>query len=316
MIEQSLIRFSAVSKEGESFHTTTRPLKSHSPHSKNYVTKKDSYADILRLMKENNTDNVNYFENGYIIGSIYKDDIVQRLIEIIDSYEASVENIVHDLKHPIANIQGINYLLRSERKGWEKDVLIAKSDESCKYATDLLNDFLSSQCEDYTMINCELIDMNDIIRECLPAYKMMLTKKKQHFSIELCHEPLQCVADKLKIHRVIDNLMTNAIKFTPEGGKIKISSRRTNTTVEVDVIDNGIGIPAENQKKIFARFTTASRVGTQGEPSTGLGLSITQKIVEAHNGTIVANSEIGVGTTISVQLPIHNVLQRSKRSFS
>jgi signal transduction histidine kinase len=110
--------------------------------------------------------------------------------------------------------------------------------------------------------------------------------------------------DPRRLDRALLNLLTNAMKFTPEGGQVRVSARREGDVVRIDVADTGIGIPLEDQAKIFDRFFRSSSASVLAVPGTGLGLSITKMIVEGHGGGIGVTSQPGEGTTVTITLPI------------
>ena len=113
----------------------------------------------------------------------------------------------------------------------------------------------------------------------------------------------------------MNNLIVNAIKFSPEGSTIKIECRKSANKVLVTISDAGMGIPEEIQNKIFDPFTSARRTGTQGEKPFGLGLYISKQIIEAHEGKIWLESEVGKGTTFFVELPVEeDELKKSPES--
>ena len=111
-------------------------------------------------------------------------------------------------------------------------------------------------------------------------------------------------ADKGRLFKVLDNLISNAIKFTPTGGDIRVSVSHTDEAVRVEVADTGIGIAAADQLRLFERFFRTSTVVERHFPGTGLGLYIARAIVEAHRGSITVRSEPGEGTSFSVELPV------------
>jgi signal transduction histidine kinase len=113
--------------------------------------------------------------------------------------------------------------------------------------------------------------------------------------------PLQ--ADKGRLFRTLENLLANAIKFTPAGGDVRVSVSHAHDGVRLEVADTGIGIAADDRERLFDRFFRASAVAEQHFPGTGLGLYIAQAIVEAHGGSITVRSEPGKGTSFSVALP-------------
>ena len=111
------------------------------------------------------------------------------------------------------------------------------------------------------------------------------------------------LVDGDKLSRVLSNLVINAVKFSPEGGMIEISTSETAGGILIAVKDNGLGIPKEFENKIFDPFTSSKRAGTAGEQPFGLGLYISKQIVEAHHGRIWFESEAGITTTFYILLP-------------
>ena len=99
------------------------------------------------------------------------------------------------------------------------------------------------------------------------------------------------------------NLLTNAVKFTPDGGRVELVVGETTDSVELTVIDTGMGIPEAEQDQLFTRFFRASSANAQAIQGAGLGLTIVQTVVEAHGGQVTVSSSEGVGTTVSVSLP-------------
>ena len=110
-------------------------------------------------------------------------------------------------------------------------------------------------------------------------------------------------ADPLRLTQMLDNLISNAVKFTPEGGTVTVTAAPNGEAVHLEIADTGVGIPADEMEKLFDRFFRASTSAVaQG---TGLGLSIVKSIVDVHGGTIAVESTEGVGTTFVVDLPVH-----------
>jgi two-component system phosphate regulon sensor histidine kinase PhoR len=103
---------------------------------------------------------------------------------------------------------------------------------------------------------------------------------------------------------MIDNLLTNALKFTPRGGRIEVRASERDDIVRLEVRDTGMGISAQDQQHLFERFFRTSEAQAEAIQGTGLGLSIVAAIVEAHGGSIEVESDVGVGTTFTVVLPI------------
>ncbi|WP_164999328.1 sensor histidine kinase [Methanohalophilus profundi] len=132
-----------------------------------------------------------------------------------------------------------------------------------------------------------------------------MAKKK---SIEMKHslepENLEMQIDRMKFKEIMYNLLSNAIKFTPQKGEVEVTSKVVDNKVQIDVSDTGIGIPEEKYEEIFDPFTQADFSSTRKFGGTGLGLALVKKYVEMHGGDITLKSEVGVGSTFTITIPI------------
>jgi len=134
--------------------------------------------------------------------------------------------------------------------------------------------------------------------------QLIADKKHQKLNLLALPKPLNVNVDKDRIGRMINNLLGNAIKFSSAGEEIIIAAEQKDKTILISVKDNGIGIPPGMQNEVFNTFSGIRRMGTAGEKSFGLGLSICKQIVEAHNGEIWVESEPGKGSVFFVELPL------------
>ena len=125
----------------------------------------------------------------------------------------------------------------------------------------------------------------------------------KQFSVETNREKIYVDLDEDKFFQVINNLISNALKFTHDQGKISIRLHEEELCVLISVIDDGIGIPEEHHKDLFQEYTPARRKGLKGEQSHGLGMSIIKTIVEWHQGTIWFQSTVNKGTTFFIKIP-------------
>jgi signal transduction histidine kinase len=112
------------------------------------------------------------------------------------------------------------------------------------------------------------------------------------------------LADSWRLMQVLDNLIANAVKFTPRQGRVRVTAAWADGTWRIDVADSGIGIPPEEADQLFRRFVRASNAQTAGLPGTGLGLSVVKVLVEMHGGRVEVRSALGEGSTFSVYLPV------------
>jgi signal transduction histidine kinase len=141
--------------------------------------------------------------------------------------------------------------------------------------------------------------LNDVYQAVVPE----LTARALDVVVDVAPDLDTIVGDPRRLDRALLNLLTNAIKFSPDGGQVRLSARSEGAFIRVEVADTGIGIPLEDQAKIFDRFFRSSSASHLAVPGTGLGLSITKMIVEGHGGRIGVSSYPGKGTVITIQLP-------------
>jgi signal transduction histidine kinase len=149
----------------------------------------------------------------------------------------------------------------------------------------------------------EQADICALAKTTVELLRFKASEKNQTINLTIPQMPLILTINKEKIARVINNLVTNAIKFSKSGADIHVKLDIDSDGTRLSVADNGIGIPDDLKNKIFDLFTEAKRYGTSGEQPYGLGLSISRQIVEAHNGRIWFESIVGNGTTFYVYVP-------------
>jgi signal transduction histidine kinase len=144
----------------------------------------------------------------------------------------------------------------------------------------------------------EPVELRDLLGYCIEMLHLKVSEKKQQISLEAV--PANVLGDSEKLWRVFSNLISNAIKFSPEKSKINVTLEMKGEEAIIAIRDHGIGIPENLQDKIFSMSPDAKRKGTAGEPSFGLGLAICKQIVEANNGKIWFESEVNKGTSFFV----------------
>ena len=152
-------------------------------------------------------------------------------------------------------------------------------------------------------LKLDRLDWVDIIKKSLSDRKFAADAKKINLEYEGPDTPVYILGDQLSIQEVINNLINNAINFTNEGGRVKVSLHTSENNIVVDVKDNGVGIPAASIGHLFTKFFRAKSGYTSGSGGTGLGLFISKSIVELHQGTISVESQEGVGSTFTIRLP-------------
>lgn len=246
---------------------------------------------------------------GQVIDITASKDREKKLQNKSDRFEIMLHLLTHDLRSPVGNITEFSKLIdKSIDKGnlieaaMYNEIVQRLSSETIDIL-DSLTQMLEIDSKDF-ILKRKAINLKDLIEQIVEGYSIRYERKNIEFSCELPENAYEVEGDVTKIRLVFQNLISNAIKFTREAGKIHIYHIKDDDKVVVCVKDNGIGIPKNHLSSIFKQFTPVKRKGTKGEKSVGLGLSITKNIIELHNGTIEVDSEDGKGTTFTVSLPM------------
>jgi two-component system, OmpR family, sensor histidine kinase MtrB len=213
--------------------------------------------------------------------------------------------VVHDLRNPLAPLkvaaesgkraEVLHDPVRMERF---LTVISKQVDHLERMTADLLD---SARIEAGQLeLRLDYCDLREIVRTVQELFSTASTQHQMHTSVP--REPVWVRADELRIQQVLANLVSNAVKYSPDGGPVTIAVHCTNDVGWITVTDSGIGIEPDDLQRIFEPFRRSSSVGRI--PGVGLGLAVTRRLVLAHGGTIDVRSEPGVGTTFTVTLPL------------
>ena len=212
--------------------------------------------------------------------------------------------VSHELRTPLTSIRGYAELLRDEELTDEQREYVNVIDRNSARLGGLVEDLLlMTQIQSGGVpLDLSEVILNDLIARSGEAARPFADSKEIKLDIDI--EPsIATEGDPGRLGQMLDNLVSNAIKYTPNGGAVSITMTRTGETATIAVRDSGIGIPEEERGQMFGRFFRASNARGSGIDGTGLGLAITRGIVEAHGGTIGFESVLGAGTTFSITLP-------------
>lgn len=217
-----------------------------------------------------------------------------------------VADVSHELKTPITSIMGYaDTLLEGE---YDKEtqnkflsVIAAEARRMAKLVTDLLT--LSRYDSKKMRVDKTEFDLGDLVKKCQEKLKFEIEKKNHNMECFVTASVPPVEADKDGIERVVLNILSNAIKYTKENGTIKVYVGFVYNDAYIKVIDNGIGIPEEDLKRIFERFYRVDKARTREMGGTGLGLSIAKEILNQNKGSIDIKSEAGKGTEVVIRLP-------------
>jgi signal transduction histidine kinase len=215
----------------------------------------------------------------------------------------------HDLRSPLAVISGVINFFTSGRLGdltSEQKNMVVMMERNTQNLIELVNDLLdASKLESGTMrLDVATIELRGLVDELRQQMQPLADEKEIALADDIPEDLPPLRADRAKLRRVLVNLISNALKFTPKGGRVSLSAASAGGAVRVSVADTGVGIPEEDLRDIFDKYAQARSRATRSEKGTGLGLYITRQLVELHGGRIEVQSEVGCGSTFSFTIPV------------
>ena len=290
---------------------------------RNYLILKSSTSIISATNKALNRDESDIFDpiivkfgnNEHRLLDFYKLLVAQNkiqlsmneLLEQANEFKKEVLAITtHDLRNPIGTILGFTDLLLHENDIVQCKEFAGHIQKTAAQMEDLVKTFLVSTINDSIEYKLEVsnFDIMELLHSIIGDFGISAEKKKQKIVLEAENHQLNIKSDRLKIKEVIENLVSNAIKYSEEKMEIRVSLKRSDNYVEISVKDQGPGFSDSDLKKIYGKFQRLSARPTGNESSTGLGLFITQKIVNKLNGSIELETEPGKGSNFNIKLPL------------
>jgi signal transduction histidine kinase len=231
----------------------------------------------------------------------------ERLRELDRMKDQFVSSVSHELRSPLTSIVGYLELLLDGEVGEldeEQRRFLEVVDRNCNRLTTLVDDILFIARVDAGRLSLDLqpVDLGELAAAAVESAGPVA--RREGVDLRLDAEPGMppVVADATRMTQLLDNLISNAVKFTPRGGTVTVAVAKRDDFAHLEVRDTGVGIPREELDRLFDRFFRASTAAVAS--GTGLGLSIVKSIVGAHRGTISVESEVGAGTTVVVDLPL------------
>ena len=239
------------------------------------------------------------------------DDLIRTINGMIARLEGSFQRMIeftadasHELKTPICAMRGeAEVLLSKERTSAEYQEGLANFIEQFDHLNQMINDLILLSKFDATQVELRMapLRLDLLIKDICNLFQVLAEQKGIALEMEAAQE-VTVMGDKMRLQQLFTNLIDNAIKYTPEGS-IQVSLERDEENILVKVQDTGIGIPQEEQEKIFKRFYRVDKSRSRESGGVGLGLSIAEWIAHAHNGKIEVQSHVGAGSTFIVTLP-------------
>lgn len=233
-------------------------------------------------------------------------DRVQAAYEVKSQF---VSVVSHELRTPLTSINGALGLLRTgaydNDPAKARNILEIAHKNSIRLSA-LINDLLDLQkIESGQMTyNFDEIDLAAIVEECIGSMETFAQTYGITFDFTPPDEMVVVHADRDRLHQVLDNLMSNAVKFSRRGERVMLRILTKGDRILVEVEDHGVGIPPDSREKVFGRFTQVDSSDRRSHGGTGLGLNIAQEIMAAHGGTVNYTSKLGEGTTFVIDFPL------------
>jgi len=257
--------------------------------------------------------NFRYMEENEVHSGIITlwHDITGRY-ELDRSRREFVANVSHELRTPLTSIKGAAETVMlypdmpDEMRQSFLEMAVTESDRMKRIVDDLL--VLSRLDNQRTKWEISTFRVEAVLKRLCEVVRSDVEEHRHTLLMRIEQELPEITADRDRIEQVFLNIITNAIKYTPDGGRIVIRGVANATHVAVSIRDNGIGVPREDQPHLFERFYRVEKSRTTGAGGTGLGLAIAKEMVEAHGGMIRLNSVVGKGTELTVVLPIRSSL--------
>lgn len=220
-----------------------------------------------------------------------------------------VSNVSHELRTPLTSMR--SYIEALSEGAWKNpeiapnflNVTLEETDRMIRMINDLLN--LSRMDSGNGELQLEYVNFNELINFVLDRFDMMVEANDKKYTIhrEFTKRDLWVELDTDKVIQVLDNILNNAIKYSPDGGEITCRLLETHNNVVFSVTDQGLGIPKKDINKVFERFYRVDKARAREQGGTGLGLAISREVVKAHNGAIWVESQEGQGSTFYISLP-------------
>lgn len=277
-----------------------------------FVTAKIETDDVVRGLRLGAVDYVTKpFRAEEVVARVGTHLMLKHTIDAMKRANAEKDRVLgavaHDLRNPLAGMRGYAFILRESGATMtesERAEMLGEIYSTCDGMLAMVGDLLDSAAIDTGSVTLTRrpFDVAQLVKHRVGLARMSAQKKNttidEHYDSNLVVD-----GDQRRIGQVVDNLVSNAVKFSPPGSKIVVRVAATPSGAEVRVEDEGPGLTSEDHKKLFSAYVSLSARPTGGEVSTGLGLAISKKVVDAHGGTMAAAAREPKGTAFFFTLP-------------
>ena len=251
-------------------------------------------------------------ESGFISGLVCVLSDITEQEKVEQERRSFVSNVSHELRTPLTSVKSYTESLIDG--AWEDKeiapeflkVISTETDRMIRMITDLLN--LSRMDQGKQELNLEFVSINELVAHIIDRFEMVLKSeqyrnKKYKIERDFTQRTLWVEIDHDKFIQVIDNIMNNAIKYSPDGGKITCRLMETHNSIVISITDEGLGIPRKDIGHVFDRFYRVDKARARSMGGTGLGLAISKEVVQLHGGKIWVTSVENKGSTFFISLP-------------
>ena len=245
-------------------------------------------------------------ENDMPAGVITVIQDITEHVKLDNMRKEFVADVSHELKTPITSIMGYaDTLIEGEYDDETRSKFLSVISTEARRMARLVTDLLTLSRYDNKKIETDVtsFDLGDLVKRCLEKLKFEIEKKEHNVECFVTASVPPIMADKYGIERVVLNILSNAIKYTPDNGTIKVYVGFVYNDAYIKVIDNGIGIPENDLTRIFERFYRVDKARSRELGGTGLGLSIAKEILDKNKGSIDIKSKVGKGTEVVIRIP-------------
>lgn len=233
-------------------------------------------------------------------------DALERQRELERLQREFIQNVSHELRTPLGIIRGYSELLEDGELGNlqpEQRQPISIIARRSRMLTKLVDDIIAVLELETRGVKREAVNLAQLASQTVGDLQVAARRANLSLTIETAQDLLPVSGDPIALRRALDNLLSNALKFTPAGGKVNVRAWQDVDSVKLQVADTGVGIPQDQLGRIFDRFYQVDGSAKRRYGGVGLGLSLVKQIVEAHGGQVTVESQVGVGTTFTIRLP-------------
>jgi len=265
-------------------------------------------GDFSKKIPVESADEIGILAKTFNSMAVQIETMVNELQRVETLRREFIANVSHELRTPLTNIRSYAETISENRdipKETEEEflgIIINQSDSMTKIVQDLLE--LSRYDSGAGVITAEEFSIDQAVRNVYAAIALEARKRNHVLNLDLEWDLPNIKGDRAKIEQVLMNIISNALKYTPDGGTIAINSGTSDGNVWVKIEDTGVGIPEDDLLRVFDRFYRVDKARSRESGGTGLGLSIAKEIISRHGGDIKIESTPGTGTTVTVKLPI------------